>query len=254
MKRANLVAAVFIAAVGTTPLAEAAKYHLLWKWPTGIHETLWDVDPGNIAICSQVLSNLNNVPRSHPYSWLSPPKWNSPVTAIPWVSISDSDRAAMLVAQNIADCDKGICGNGRGLSDARGQSILEADLRDKNLRIETATVVLIAGQPAKTIVRVHYTVPEPTTFELPGFNFNSEFYEVVQSEPPKLSALDDFRAYADVIRVAGNPYFYGYSDRSTDNYFRHLPEPQGLVVLGAPGFSSAAKEDYIMPICQMAFH
>jgi hypothetical protein len=244
---------LFLAGFGATSVAQAAKYHLLWKWPTGIHEGLFDIYPDDIPVCTQVLANLNHHPISQPYSWLSPPEWDAAVTKISWDSIKDSDKTTVLKAQNEADCDIGFCANGRNFWDTKGKDVLQKDAEDKNLRMESATISLSADQPVKIVIRIHYTTPEDDSKIDRTGRFDSKFYEVVQPTPLKLVAIVDLGQYADAIQIGGKTYFYGYSTRSFDNYFKKLPKTQALFVLGEP-YIRPGESDSVVDICQMAFH
>lgn len=248
-----LVVPIFAAAFVVVSPAQAAKYHLLFKWPFGIHEVLQDIEPNDVPLCNRVLANLNRSSTTRPYSWLSPPAWKSPITAATWSPANDAEREAVLRAQVQTECDIGICFNGRDWWDAKGKDDLQQTIQDKRLQIETATVALITGQQTKTIIRIHRTMPENNSHLNDLGFFNSQFYEVLQAMPLKLAALDEFRIYADAIDVDGKTYFYGYTTRGDDNYFKPLPETQSEIVLGQPIVGSN-KSDGIVTICKMAFY
>jgi hypothetical protein len=253
MKQAKIIALLAVTCGIASP-AITAQYHMLRQWPAGVHEGLFDIEPNNIPICRQVLASLNRKPMSRPYSWLSPPEWNAPITVVSWDSITDADRASILIARNLANCDVGVCHDGRGMSDTIGKATLAADIRDKSLRIETAPIVLTLGQTAKTIVRVHYTTPEDASkIDSAAGTFNSEFYEVVQATPLKLAVIENVHLYADVIEIGGKSYFYGYTSRMDDNRFRPLRNEQAMIFVGEP-LTDEAGGNIIHTVCELPFH
>jgi len=48
-------------------LSSGGRYHLLMRYPTGVHEGMFEVDPSNIEVCGAYEKNLNSFPETkHP--------------------------------------------------------------------------------------------------------------------------------------------------------------------------------------------
>jgi len=229
----------------------AAGYSVADHWPTGIHESLFDMSPEEAPICRALANAVNRSTAPMPLTpYHEPPLGGAGLVEASWQPVTDADPVEI-----IRELHRQMGVSAAVLFAPGWREGWEKKLAKGEARLEWTTLVGLRGDaPSTRVVRL---MDDPAWLQQRK-NVSSTMMAIVNGSFSNLQYIRMLDPADSAFTFQGRSYFFGISYRDVDDSFAvRLSEPQQDISVDksyeGPGAGAPSAPAFVR-ICRLLFH